>query len=166
VVLPNLRAKCARYWIPGSNLTVDEIMLKFKGRTTQKVTIPGKPIDQGLKDFALADEGYILSWLSTRPQKNKTFTPEQETVKVEVELPPNKHKKFAYLTNTQTVVTRLLENVLDDYLPKRGFHVYLDNLFVCWRMCMWAKKKGIAVTGTCRKSACGYPPRLTALKVA
>ena len=37
-----LRRKCSLYWRPSTNLTVDEIMIKFEGRTTQKITIPGK----------------------------------------------------------------------------------------------------------------------------
>jgi hypothetical protein len=164
-VLPNLRAKCARYWIPGSNLTVDEIMLKFEGRTSQKVTIPGKPTSQGLKDFALANDGYVLSWVATRSGKNEDLN-DQDHTRIAVDLPPNPHQKSAYLTNTQAVVAQLLDTVLTPYLLTRGFHIYLDNLFVCWRMCSWAKNRNIAITGTCRKAACGYPPRLTALKAA
>jgi hypothetical protein len=30
----DIKAKCARYWIPGSNLTVDEVMIKFEGRSS------------------------------------------------------------------------------------------------------------------------------------
>jgi hypothetical protein len=42
-------------------------MLKFKGRTTQKITIPGKPISIGFKIFALGDSGYIYNWEYIRP---------------------------------------------------------------------------------------------------
>jgi Transposase IS4 len=55
------------YWIPSTNLTVDEIMLEFGGRTTQKITIPGKPISIGFKIFALGDSGYTYNWECTRP---------------------------------------------------------------------------------------------------
>jgi Transposase IS4 len=56
-----LRQKCSFYWIPSINLTIDEIMLKFKGRTMQKITIPSKPILTGFKIFALGDSGYIYN---------------------------------------------------------------------------------------------------------
>jgi hypothetical protein len=36
-------------------------MLKFKGRTTQKIIIPGKPIPTGFKIFALGDSGYTYN---------------------------------------------------------------------------------------------------------
>ena len=42
-------------------------MLKFEGRTTQKITIPSKPIPTGFKILALATSGYILNWECTRP---------------------------------------------------------------------------------------------------
>ena len=45
-----------------------------------------------------------------------------------------------------------------------SFHLYLDNLFVSWKLCYFLKLKGITVTGTVRKGAVGYPPRLSALK--
>ena len=59
------------------------------------------------------------------------------------------------------MVARLVES-----LPKGGrrFHLYLDNLFRCWRLAQYLKLRGIALTSTCRKGACGYPPRLLALK--
>jgi Transposase IS4 len=49
------------YWIPSTNLTINEIMLKFEGRTTQKITIPSKPIPIGFKIFALGDSGYTYN---------------------------------------------------------------------------------------------------------
>jgi Transposase IS4 len=63
-----LREKCTLYWLPSTNLTMDEIMLKFKGRTIQKITIPGKPISIGFKIFALEDSGYTLNWKYIRPK--------------------------------------------------------------------------------------------------
>ena len=58
------------------------------------------------------------------------------------------------------MVARLVKS-----LPKgHQFHLYLDNLFVCWRLSQYLKLRDIALTGTCRKGACGYPPRLLALK--
>jgi len=36
-------------------------MLKYKERTSQKITIPGKPIPTGFKLFTLGDSGYIFN---------------------------------------------------------------------------------------------------------
>ena len=60
-IMSILRQKSAFYWIPSTNVSVDEIMIKFEGRTLQKVTIPDKPILTGFKLFTLGDSGYIYN---------------------------------------------------------------------------------------------------------
>jgi hypothetical protein len=67
---------------------------------------------------------------------------------------------YVFLTATQSMVTRLIESLLKG----RRFYLYLDNLFVYWRLYQYLKLRDIALTGICRKGACGYPPRLLALK--
>jgi hypothetical protein len=62
------------------------------------------------------------------------------------------------------MVARLVEPLLPLVTEGYQFHLYLDNLFVYWRLSQYLKERGIALTGTCRKGACGYPPRLLALK--
>jgi hypothetical protein len=58
------------------------------------------------------------------------------------------------------MVTRLVKS-----LPKgRRFHLYLDNLFICWRLSQYLKLQDIALTGTYRKGVYSYPLRLLALK--
>jgi hypothetical protein len=58
------------------------------------------------------------------------------------------------------MVTRLIES-----LPKsRQFHLYLDNLFIYWRLSQHLKLRDIALTGIYQKGAYGYPLRLLALK--
>ena len=42
-------------------------MLKFEGRTAEKITIPGKPIPTGFKIFALGDSDYTYNWECTKP---------------------------------------------------------------------------------------------------
>ena len=132
-------------------------MLSFDGRSIQKVTIPAKPIPVGLKLQGLGDKGYIYNWEATRP---KLAEFQQDSSKFSVAIPETTPPVYAFLTATQSMVARLVES-----LPKgRRFHLYLDNLFVCWRLCQYLKLRDIALTGTCRKGACGYPPRLLALK--
>ncbi len=156
-VLPILRQKCQKYWDIGSHLTVDEIMISFDGRSIQKVTIPAKSIPVGLKLQGLEDKGYIYSWKATRP---KLAEFQQDNAKFSVLIPKTTPPVYAYLTATQSIIARLIESLSKG----RRFHLYLDNLFVCWRLAQYLKLRDIALTGTCRKGACGYPPRLLALK--
>jgi hypothetical protein len=82
-VVGPLREACQRYWVPGTNLTIDEIMIKFEGRSHGKTTIPGKPIPVGFKLFACGDEGYVWNWEATAPQILEGFIKGQE-VKVTI----------------------------------------------------------------------------------
>jgi hypothetical protein len=41
-----------------------------------------------------------------------------------------------------------------------NFYLFFDNLFVCWKSVIALKELRIAVIGTVRKGAAGYPPRL------
>jgi hypothetical protein len=62
------------------------------------------------------------------------------------------------------VVIRLIK-CLSIYIQKGlSYHLFLDNLFVCWKSAIALKERGIAVTRTVRKGASRYPPRLLQLK--
>jgi hypothetical protein len=159
-VLSDLRIKCQKYWIPGPFLTVDEIMIHFEGRSTQKVSIPGKPIPCGFKLFGLSDGGYLFNWEATRPGENEGAILDGSKYSVTI---PGIIKK-TFLSATQAVVVRLAKSLLRLAEEGQSFHLYLDNLFVSWKLCYYLLQRGIAVTGTVRKGAAGFPPRLLALK--
>jgi Transposase IS4 len=135
-------------------------MLKFEGRTTQKITIPDKPIPTGFKIFALEDSGYTYNWKSTRPGIAEGILMEKKRISVFI----FNSSIFTFLNPTQSVVIRLI-SCLSVYIENGlSFHLFLDNLFVCWKSAMALKERGIAVIGTVRKRASGYPPRLLQLK--
>ena len=107
-------------------------MISFDGRSIQKITILAKPIPVGLKLQGLGDKGYIYSWEATRP---KLAEFQQNISKFSVLIPEIIPPVYTSLTATQSMVARLIES-----LPKeRQFHLYLDNLFICWRLCQYLK---------------------------
>ena len=55
--------RCQECYVPSSNVAIDEIMVKFEGRSVHTLRMPKKPVDHGYKVFALADSGYIYGWL-------------------------------------------------------------------------------------------------------
>ena len=67
---PLLSTFCAasqRYYIPRTEVAIDEIMVHFHGRSSDTCKMPNKPIKQGYKIFALADQGYVWHFqLSSR----------------------------------------------------------------------------------------------------
>ena len=50
-------------YVPSSNLSIDEMMVKCQGRSAHTLIMKNKPISQGYKLFALADHGYTYSWV-------------------------------------------------------------------------------------------------------
>ena len=135
-------------------------MFKFEGRTTQKVTIPDKPIPTGFKIFVLGDSGYIYNWECTRPGLAEGLKDAKKRISISI---PNSNV-FVYLNPTQSVVIRLIK-CLDIYIQKGlSFHLFLDNLFVCWKSVIALKEREIAITSTVRKGTSGYSPRLLQLK--
>jgi len=53
-----------KLYTPQQNLTIDESMIKFKGRHKLRVYIPLKPVRFGFKAYILAEagSGFVLSW--------------------------------------------------------------------------------------------------------
>ncbi|KZL67546.1 transposable element-derived protein [Colletotrichum tofieldiae] len=51
------------FYSPRSELTVDEAMVWFTGRSLETTTIPTKPTPTGFKIWILAQSGYCLWWL-------------------------------------------------------------------------------------------------------
>jgi Transposase IS4 len=137
-------------------------MLKFKARTTQKITIPGKSISTGSKIFALGDSGYTLNWECTRPGIAEGILREKKRISISIS-----NSSISTLLNpTQSVIIRLI-SCLSIYINSRHFfHLFLDNLFVCWKSAMALKERRIAITRIVRKGASRYPSRLLQLKKA
>jgi Transposase IS4 len=135
-------------------------MLKFEGRSGQKITIPRKPIPTGFKIFALGDSGYIYNWEYIRPCLAEGVLIRKKQISIKI---PNSSISI-FLNPIQSVVIRLIK-CLSIYIEKGlSFHLFLDNLFVCWKSATALKERGIAVIGTVRKGASGYPSRLLQLK--
>jgi Transposase IS4 len=135
-------------------------MLKFEGRTTQKIIIPGKPIPTEFKIFALGDSGYTYNWECTRSGLAEGVLTEKRRISVSI----LNSDLISFLNPTQSVVIRLVK-CLSIYIQKGlSFHLFLDNLFVCWKSAIALKERGIAVTGTVRKGASEYPPVFYSLK--
>jgi Transposase IS4 len=58
-MLSIFRTACWTYLILGTEVAIDEIMVRFHGRSSDTCKMPNKPIKQGYKIFALADNGYV-----------------------------------------------------------------------------------------------------------
>jgi hypothetical protein len=110
-------------------------MVRFTGRVKEIVTIPIKPTPTGFKIWALAQQGFFLSWCFHAYSKGPISTAKP------LKLPEKGQKP---LTDCQTVVISLTQ-----LLPKQQqpYHLWLDNLFTNIKLLKYLCIKDIAATG-------------------
>jgi hypothetical protein len=137
----HLLLKCKEFWIPGTDIAVDEGMERFQGRSQDNLTIPSKPQPIGFKVWCTAQQGYTLHWIFHQKTKGP------------VGIKPPKG-----LNPTNAVVVRSLEA-----LPRQQYCVWLDNLFVSHKLLKYLRSMGIGAAGTARVNS-GVVRRLADLK--
>ena len=130
--LEHLTSISARICIrPGSRLSADEMMKRYKGRSGQKTKMKNKPIKEGYKFFALCDAetGYIYHMM-----------------------PNGRLEK----TTTHDVVMMLACTI-----PTSSFHNYvigMDNYFTWSKVMTSLTEIGVGCVGTSRFER-GWPPK-------
>ena len=103
-------------YTPTCNLSVDETLLRFRGRFIGKQYMPKKPAKWGIKAFSLAcSTGYLLNTL----------------VYTGADTLSEASDEYAPLPQPSRVVMHLLEK----YLHK-GYHVYTDRYSLLLMHCM------------------------------
>lgn len=130
-------------YVPGSDLTVDEAMVRFTGRSLETTTIPQKPTPTGYKIWVLGQSGYFVRWLwHVHGRGPCGLVPQQCSRQGDEELARE------HLTPTQRVVTTFLT-----LLPLAVYHVFLDNLFASVKLFKALRSSQVGATGTCRKDS-------------
>ncbi|KZL87254.1 tubulin beta [Colletotrichum incanum] len=143
-----------RWDTTGSDLTVDEAMVRFEGRSLETTTIPTKPIPTGYKIWILAQSGYCIRWLWHVHGKGPyALVPQAQPARrgrpAQSAGPAGPATgKEALLTPTQQVVTTLIS-----LLPAATYHVFLNNLFSSIRLFSALRKQQVGASGTCRKDS-------------
>src|SRR6478735_9929735 len=142
---------------PGTNLTVDECMIPFTGRSKETTVVKNKPTPVGFKVWVIAQQGFFLQWLwhvKASPYKAvivelPTPTPYGKKGKLRTEIP---------LNNTQSVVVHLLKR-----LSAQTHHVFTDNLFSSPQLFRLLRQLGHGATGTARPN-CGITTEMKHIK--
>ena len=83
-IMSILRQKSVFYWLSSTNIIIDEVMIKFEGRTLQKVTISDKSIFTDFKIFTLADSDYILNWKCIKPGLNERLLTVKKCISISI----------------------------------------------------------------------------------
>ena len=94
---------------PATQVSIDEMMVRFHGHSQHTLKMPNKPIKHGYKILALCDHGYTYNWMYT--SRTQGFA--------NIDRVPN-------LTPTSSAVIQLCRP-----LPSMQyqFHLYMDNYF-------------------------------------
>ncbi|XP_067661397.1 piggyBac transposable element-derived protein 4-like [Haliotis asinina] len=121
-----------RHFHPGREVSVDESMIPFKGRTGLLQYMPNKPHKWGIKSWGLADSrtGYMWNW--------QIYTGRQEGGR------PH--------GLTYEVVTSLCQP-----LYGKGHHVYMDNFFTSPSLFQELSDNQTGACGTLRASRLDVP---------
>ena len=128
-----LNAKFQEVKRPEEHLSVDESMIKFKGRSSLKQYNPMKPIKRGFKLWCLADDkGYVY--------------------KFDVYSGKNENKESPTLGLGGNVVVNLV-----DHLAAKYHKVYFDNYFSSIALMETLKLRKILACGTIRPSRKDIP---------
>ena len=123
------------YWKPASDISIDEAMVCFTGKSSDTVHIPSKPIPVGYKAWVLADSGYFLRWAF----HSKGVGPIGYN-----------SEDYPTLAPTQGIVAHLLTQIPCPPSKLHGYHVYMDNLFTTPELLQLLCDRGITATGTTR----------------
>ena len=130
----------SQIYSPKRELSIDESMIKFKGRVFFRQFLPAKPIRFGIKQFCMSEAktGYALKFLVYTGRE--TFTNLQVPLDVSV---------------TEKVVLHLIEG-----MEEKGHVVYTDSYYTSPNLAKALKDKGIGLCGTVRQGRKNMPPDL------
>ena len=125
-VTESIRQKCLSNYEPHKDNSIDEAMIKFKGRSSLKQYLPMKPIKRGFKVWMRADScnGYVCEFYVYCGKDGETVATNLET----------------------TVVTKLSRSLVGG-----SYHLYFDNYFTSVALMESLLQDGIYACGTYRK---------------
>jgi len=145
LLLSSFREACKRYYIPRTEVAINEIIVRCFGRSADTCKMPNKPIKQGYKIFALADNGYIW-WFQLSSQRYRI-----------AEL--DKHKDLTPTGSIVLQIARLLPKINQSY-----FVLYLDNYFTSIPLFLKLRAENIGAVSTTRPLGINFPALLIALR--
>ena len=138
-----MQEECQKYYLPSSDTTVDEMMIRFGGRSRHTSRMPNKPITEGYKVFATCDHGYTLNWRFYPPSCGISH------------LSPFYQEMIGISASTVATVYQLVEQTLPYHT--HDFIVFTDNLFSTSDLFTKLRLMGVGACGTSRVQKDRYP---------
>ena len=132
------------YYVPATNVSVDEMIIQFSGRSSHTVRMKNKPTPEGYKIFALCEAGYTYSFLySSCIHSNIGIN------------------NIQGLTATASAVVHLAQALPYQQHP---FNIYMDNYFSNVPLFKYLCSLNIGACGTVCINSSRFPPQLKVAK--
>jgi len=137
----NLQRRYQYYCLPASEVAIDEMMVRFTGRSLHTTMIRGKPIPQGYKMLAICEHGYTFSFMFT--SQSESFSDILDIYQGTQSLSPTSKAVFQLATT----------------LPAQRFRftLYCDNYFSNIPLFTALREYNISACGTVRTNSARYP---------
>ena len=134
-IINSLTKSFQSVYTPHRDVSVDEAMIPFKGRSTLKQYMPQKPVKRGIKVWALADamNGFVSMF--------QVYTGKQGNT-----------AEKGLGANVVTTLTKPYTNTFR--------HVYFDNFFTGVGLLLDLHESGLYGCGTVRTNRKGFPQQL------
>ena len=157
-------------YILGTVLSLDEMMIRFFGRSYETHRMKNKPIKEGYKFFVLTTkDGFIVNF--TPDGRRAAKAGEQEYVedkslgKIESMIlfmlqiiPQLKEKQLSRLRTKNKIATRSNTNEMFDEEMMGTFCLAMDNYFTLPKVIAALREMGIGIVGTARYRGKVWPP--------
>jgi len=157
-----------RFCCPATPVSIDEMMVRFTGRSEHISLIKSKPTPEGFKIIALCDKGYTFSFLYT--SRTQSFTgltyPSHFINSLETTREVNSHTCYAPHCGTQNATEiihlrptsrAVIQLCLTLPYQTHRFVLYCDNYFSNIPLFHILRSYGIAACGTARPHSAEYP---------
>ena len=134
-IIDSLSQSFQEVYSPGKNVSVDEAMIPFKGRSSLKQYMPKKPVRRGIKVWALADSenGYIANF--------QVYTGKQGD------------------STEKGLGAKVVKTLTAPYVNSCR-HVYFDNFFTGVDLLLDLQRSHLYGCGTVRTNRKGFPSEL------
>ena len=169
-VYDHMHSRCKELFTPGRNVSIDERMVKSKGRFYFKQYIMNKPTKWGFKLWVLADSATGYNWdMVVYTGKSKrdgwddfsvnasSFTGIQNGIGRDQQAAKNVTKVSDLKDKIMSQLAVKVVVKLTEPLAHRGYVLFTDNFYTSVPLFKYLCSVGIHAVGTIRENTTGFP---------
>ncbi|CAG8819563.1 8437_t:CDS:1, partial [Cetraspora pellucida] len=123
-------------YLPKSQVSIDEMVIRFRGRSEHTVRIKNKPTPEGYKIISLCDSGYTYYFIFTSCIESNS----------EINSIPNINK-----------IGWLVYHLISQLPKDKTFDIYMDNYFTSINLFSYMQQNGYDGCGTIRCNTLKFP---------